>query len=49
MTSVDYVIEPNAEQHKKYQFYYEKYKEFYALAKDWMHQVTTHTTQNVGR
>ena len=49
MTSVDYVIEPNAEQHRQYQFYYKKYKEFYALAKDWMHQVTTYNTNNVGR
>jgi ribulose kinase len=43
MTSVDYVIEPDARKHEQYQFYYEKYKEFYQLAKDWMHQVTAHT------
>ena len=46
MTSIDYVIEPNAEQHEQYQFYYEKYKEFYSLAKDWMHQVTVYNTKN---
>ena len=46
MTSVDYVIEPNSEQHEQYKFYYEKYKEFYALAKEWMHQVTTYSTKN---
>lgn len=45
MTSVDYVIEPDAEQHKQYQFYYEKYKEFYELAKEWMHQVTIYNTK----
>ena len=42
MTSVDYVIEPDARKHEQYQFYYGKYKEFYQLAKDWMHQVTLH-------
>lgn len=46
MTAVDYVIEPNPEQHEQYMFYYEKYKEFYALAKDLMHDVTTHGTKN---
>ena len=45
MTSVDYVIEPDARQHEAYQFYYEKYKEFYHLAKEWMHQVTTYSTK----
>ena len=49
MSSVDYMIEPNAEQHEKYRFYYEKYKQFYTLAKDWMHQVTTYNTKNDGR
>ena len=44
MTSVDYVIKPDPEKHKQYQFYYEKYKEFYHLAKDWMHAVTMHAT-----
>ncbi len=44
MTSVDYVIKPNPEKHKQYKFYYEKYKELYALAKDWMHQVTIYNT-----
>jgi len=45
MTSVDYVIEPDAAQHDRYKFYFEKYKEFYALAKEWMHQVTTYNTK----
>ena len=44
MTSVDYYVEPNIERHREYQFYFEKYKEFYALAKDWMHEVTLHAT-----
>lgn len=49
MTSVDYVVEPNASAHDEYQFYYQKYKEFYALAKDWMHDVTMHATGNIKR
>ena len=46
MTEIDYVIEPDAQRHAEYQFYYEKYKEFYQLAKDWMHQVTMYNTKN---
>ncbi len=46
MTSVDYVIKPNAKRHEQYQFYYKKYKEFYALAKDWMHQVTIYNAKS---
>ena len=42
MTSIDYVVKPDAKRHEEYQFYFEKYQEFYALAKDWMHQVTAH-------
>ncbi|SEA74336.1 ribulokinase [Eubacterium aggregans] len=42
MTTVDYIVEPSQERHDAYTFYYEKYKEFYPLAKDWMHAVTTH-------
>ena len=49
MTSVDYVIAPDAEKHAQYRFYFEKYQEFYALAKDWMHQVTTYNTKHDGR
>ncbi len=49
MTSVDYIIEPNAKQHEQYLFYYEKYKQFYAIAKDWMHEITTYNTKNNGR
>ena len=44
MTAIDYTIEPDAERHEAYQFYFEKYKELYALAKDWMHAVTMHET-----
>lgn len=44
MTEVDYVVEPNADNHKEYQFYFEKYKEFYELTKEWMHEVTMHVT-----
>lgn len=44
MTSVDYIVEPDIAHHEEYQFYYEKYKEFYALAKEWMHDVTVHAT-----
>jgi len=43
MTKVDYVIEPNPEKHEQYKFYFEKYKEFYELTKDWMHKVTEHS------
>ncbi len=46
MTGVDYVITPDPQRHEQYRFYFEKYKEFYALAKEWMHTVTVHTTQN---
>jgi len=46
MTSVDYRIEPNPQMHAQYKFYCEKYNEFYALAKDWMHQVTMHNTND---
>jgi FGGY-family pentulose kinase len=46
MTDVDYVIYPNAEKHEEYKFYLEKYKEFYGLAKDWMHKVTMYNTQS---
>lgn len=42
MTETDYVIYPNEEKHEEYKFYFEKYKEFYALTKEWMHSVTNH-------
>lgn len=42
MTSVLMVIEPDAKRHEQYQFYLNKYKEFYALTKDWMRDVTEH-------
>ncbi|MEG2285255.1 MAG: FGGY-family carbohydrate kinase [Eubacterium sp.] len=45
MTSVDYVVKPNQKRHEEYQFYYQKYVEFYELAKDWMHSVTNHVTK----
>ena len=43
MTGVAYVVEPDHEKHKEYLFYYEKYREIYELAKDWMHEVTEHS------
>jgi len=46
MTAIDYVVEPDAKRHEEYMYYFEKYKEFYALAKDWMHEVTMHTTKS---
>ncbi len=46
MTSIDYVIKPNPQRHEQYRFFYEKYKEFYTLAKDWMHEVTIYNTNN---
>lgn len=44
MTSVDYIIQPDAGRHEEYQFYFKKYKELYAVLKDWMHDVTMHET-----
>ena len=35
---------PDAKRHEEYMFYFEKYKQLYALAKDWMHSVTMHAT-----
>lgn len=46
MTAVDYIVEPDQARHEEYQYYFKKYKEIYALAKDWMHAVTTHALQN---
>ena len=43
MTEIDYVVEPDHEKHQEYLFYYEKYREFYGLAADWMHAVTEHS------
>ncbi len=43
MCEIDYVVAPDPEKHEKYKFYFEKYKEFYELTKDWMHQVTEHS------
>lgn len=48
MTSIDYVIEPDEKRHQQYQFYFEKYKEFYELTKDWMHAVTNHALKDNG-
>ena len=45
MTTIDYMVEPDPARHEEYMFYFEKYKEIYALAKDWMHSVTMHVTQ----
>ncbi len=46
MTTIDYTVEPDAARHEEYMFYFEKYKEIYALAKEWMHAVTTHAVQS---
>lgn len=45
MTSVDYILEPDEKRHEEYMFYYKKYVEFYEMAKEWMHGVTTHATR----
>jgi len=42
MVKADRVIMPSQERHDEYMFYFEKYKEIYAIAKDWMHSVTNH-------
>lgn len=42
MTHTDHVVEPDHGRHEEYMFYYRKYQEIYALAKDWMHSVTNH-------
>lgn len=45
MTAIDYVVYPDPARHEQYRFYFEQYKAFYALAKDWMHQVTKHAVK----
>ena len=35
-------ISPDAENHRNYQFYLQKYEEAYLLMKDWMHDVTAY-------
>lgn len=47
MTSIDYIVTPDMKKHKQYRFYFEKYKEFYDLAKDWMHELTKFSLTNV--
>ena len=42
MVQADRVVVPDAARHEEYMFYYEKYRELYALLKDWMHSVTNH-------
>ena len=44
MVSIDYTIEPDQARHDEYMFYFEKYKEIYKIAKDWMNSVTRHET-----
>ena len=46
MTGVDYILEPNHDKHQEYMFYYKKYREFYELAKDWMHDVTEYSKRS---
>lgn len=44
MTRIAYRVEPDLKRHEEYRFYFERYKEIYALGKDWMHAVTMHVT-----
>lgn len=46
MTGIDYILEPNHDKHQEYMFYYKKYREFYELAKDWMHDVTEYSKRS---
>lgn len=43
-TMVKYLhtIEPDMDNHRKYQFYLKKYEEAYLLMKDWMHEVSAY-------
>ena len=36
-------ISPDAENHRRYQFYLKKYEEAYVLMKDWMHEVSSYS------
>lgn len=40
MVSMKAVVEPNAEKHEAYAFYYKKYLKIYETSKDWMHDIT---------
>ena len=39
MVQYQYTISPDAENHRRYQFFLNKYEEAYVLMKDWMHEV----------
>lgn len=45
MTDIDHVVEPDKGRYQEYRFYYNRYKEIYELAKEWMHTVTTHAAK----
>lgn len=40
-------IEPDKEKHEEYKFYYNKYAELYGILKDWMHEVTMHSSKKI--
>ena len=42
MVTIERTIEPDQKRHEEYVFYYNKYVEFYELAKGWMHSLTMH-------
>ncbi len=42
MVTIEDKVEPDAEKHGEYQFFYNKYKEAYQVSKSWMHDITTH-------
>lgn len=42
MVRVGRLIEPDMNNHEKYQFYVNKYEQAYLLMKDWMHEVSEH-------
>lgn len=42
MVQYQYTISPDAENHRRYQFFLKKYEEAYVLMKDWMHEVSSY-------
>lgn len=42
MVKVKETIQPSAEKHDEYRFYFEKYLQAYDVSKSWMHEVTMH-------
>lgn len=43
MVQYQSTISPDAENHRRYQFYLKKYEEAYVLMKDWMHEVSSYS------